>query len=582
MYKIIEQPDLITNFSKFGLYKINGSNGCGKTTLINNLLKNLDNNNNNDLVAYLPQERYIYEIDGNKLLNCVVDKTKLEELITYFNIDYINKPIKSMSGGELTKLLIVRTFALDRPIIVLDEPTNYLDDLTLSLFIDLLNKEKMNKSIVLISHDERLNLEYDSIYEIKNFELFCNQENINQNNVLDKKQNNKIKELSFISVFFSNFNYLLLIMLVVLNMIVVNTIIRQVYDISISNYFKQDNYFELLDMSNCLNEKDISQDCEKIEPLTLLDNIKNNESIDKVFYYDNTYNWYSEYDKDEDGRIDIEAVPNILALNEPQRWENCSTESLVSGNVPKDGKKEVMISMKQLYSRYNIKSANPIGESIKINGDSFKIVGISNEKTICVSYDKNKTYGIKEYTSDDKKTVIDIVRNLEKNGYLRYINSVYVISKSNKESINNVTRTLLNYEPMYQISSNTVFHKEEFNNFVDTLKDIILLILSIAVAFSFILNIFGNNAYTFLSNRVNDNNSLSFEFRKNKNKIIISTILGILLSLFTTAVAVQFTYESFTTTKYMVIFNSIIIFCCLLFYYAERSIELSDKLRSKQ
>jgi ABC-type multidrug transport system ATPase subunit len=78
-------------------------------------------------------------------------------------VDYafLNRPIKFLSGGQKQRLNLLRTLSLDTELLILDEPLNGLDFLSLKKVIDLLlTKQEEGKGILLISHNEEI---FDSL-----------------------------------------------------------------------------------------------------------------------------------------------------------------------------------------------------------------------------------------------------------------------------------------------------------------------------------------------------------------------------------------------------------------------------------
>lgn len=69
--------------------------------------------------------------------------------------DLANRPLASLSGGQRQRALIAMTLAHDSPIIMLDEPTTYLD---LTHQLDVLNlmqhlNQAANKTVIVVLHD---------------------------------------------------------------------------------------------------------------------------------------------------------------------------------------------------------------------------------------------------------------------------------------------------------------------------------------------------------------------------------------------------------------------------------------------
>ncbi|WP_241433115.1 ATP-binding cassette domain-containing protein [Listeria cornellensis] len=68
----------------------------------------------------------------------------------------MDKDIQELSGGEFVKIELVRTLSLDTEILILDEPTNNLDNRSTEILSDVLNELSKSKIIFLVSHDKRL------------------------------------------------------------------------------------------------------------------------------------------------------------------------------------------------------------------------------------------------------------------------------------------------------------------------------------------------------------------------------------------------------------------------------------------
>ena len=77
----------------------------------------------------------------------------LEEFTGYNKIK--NKDISNISGGELQKLLLVGTLMSKPDLLILDEPTQFLDVTSQQEFYQILRelKEKLEITIFMISHD---------------------------------------------------------------------------------------------------------------------------------------------------------------------------------------------------------------------------------------------------------------------------------------------------------------------------------------------------------------------------------------------------------------------------------------------
>jgi len=143
-----------------------GKNGVGKTTLLK-ILSNIDKNYSGSIkrapnleIGYLDQEfenldkkqkvmEFLWEADS-KLMEHEIIGT----LIKFgFNIDKINEKLEKLSGGEKTRVCLVKLMLSNCNILLLDEPTNNLD---LELIESLENALKdFTGTVLFVSHDRR-------------------------------------------------------------------------------------------------------------------------------------------------------------------------------------------------------------------------------------------------------------------------------------------------------------------------------------------------------------------------------------------------------------------------------------------
>ena len=93
-----------------------------------------------------------------------------ESLFKELGIDHLeNKLPKDLSGGERQRLAIARALYNNPAIILADEPTASLDSDRAFEVVDLLSKEckEKNKSIIMVTHDNRMIEKCDYVYRMK-------------------------------------------------------------------------------------------------------------------------------------------------------------------------------------------------------------------------------------------------------------------------------------------------------------------------------------------------------------------------------------------------------------------------------
>lgn len=155
---------------------IRGPNGAGKTTLLKVLFGILEPSSGviqrqfdakqNELSFIFQNPVFLnrsIEDNLNHVLFCKnINKDKWKTLILNtlkeFNLEYmLTLSLKSLSGGELQLLALVRGILIHPDILFYDEPTNNLDNDNIETIIKMINKFYMKgSSIIIVSHDDIL------------------------------------------------------------------------------------------------------------------------------------------------------------------------------------------------------------------------------------------------------------------------------------------------------------------------------------------------------------------------------------------------------------------------------------------
>ncbi|MFW1949161.1 ATP-binding cassette domain-containing protein [Acinetobacter bereziniae] len=164
-YPIIKDfSALVLRGDRIGLV---GDNGVGKTTLVKAILGELEHEGSVKTgtqleVAYFDQLRNALDLEKSVMANVsegsdFVDVNGGRRHIYSYLQDFLfsperaRTPVKALSGGERNRILLAKLLLKPSNLIVMDEPTNDLDMVTLELLEEMLSDYK--GTLLLISHD---------------------------------------------------------------------------------------------------------------------------------------------------------------------------------------------------------------------------------------------------------------------------------------------------------------------------------------------------------------------------------------------------------------------------------------------
>jgi len=88
------------------------------------------------------------------------------EKLEYFNLHNIdfNRRLETLSGGEKVKIILAKLLIAKPDFIILDEPTNNLDQVSREIVYNLVKNWK--QGLLVVSHDRGLLNLFDQIYEL--------------------------------------------------------------------------------------------------------------------------------------------------------------------------------------------------------------------------------------------------------------------------------------------------------------------------------------------------------------------------------------------------------------------------------
>jgi len=159
-----------------------GPNGAGKTTLLKVILGLIKPfrgevwvfgrrpEDARSLVGYVPQERDFPRDFPIRVIEVVLmgrlgrvaplrpyreeDREKAFEALRLVEMAHLwDRPIGSLSGGELQRVLIARALVSDPELLLLDEPTANVDLPVETEFFELLERIRRDMTVLLVTHD---------------------------------------------------------------------------------------------------------------------------------------------------------------------------------------------------------------------------------------------------------------------------------------------------------------------------------------------------------------------------------------------------------------------------------------------
>ncbi len=479
--------DLSYDFNP-GVYYITGDNGSGKTTLFNIITK-LDYGqgdieimgqkdlSSNDIlsnyVTYITQEDNL--IDGLTIrqnISLFVPKEYLEKFKETrqklkFEFDLDTK-VESLSGGERKKVQLVIGLLFSRPIIILDEPDNHLDDDAVKNLYDyIINCDGL---VLVSSHSHFLNVENTQAFGIVKVSE-ANQDTILQKIDLTYEiDKDKTRMLS------KNYIFRFLIVLILLLQLVFGSksymkdnafidknyetfnsdkvfLIRPPVDNIYRTLFATDEWFEKTPFYLEESFRDMLEADDRVKQVDPIPDIVLSSS---TFDYDGVN--YSTMDQDfTSANIPYEvATKTIINRIEPYDLE---------GDYPKDDAYEIIIP-----DSFALENDVKIGDFIPIKGYSdqgdvivdFKVVGIDHSEifeSFYGSYQPNASYNIGKY--DDFSHYINFVQSNTSGNNIAKIydqDKTYyfglVVEVYEDQDLVPVMQDVLEYDPYLSINSN--------------------------------------------------------------------------------------------------------------------------------
>jgi ATP-binding cassette subfamily F protein 3 len=182
-----------------------GKNGEGKSTLVKSLMGEVDYDGmltlgHNTMIGYFAQNEASLLDEENTVFQTIDDvakgdiRTKIKDLLGAFMFggDSWNKKVKVLSGGERTRLAMIKLLLEPVNLLILDEPTNHLDMKTKDILKNAL--QDYDGTLILVSHDrDFLDGLVSKVFEFGNKQV--KEHLCDINGFLEKKKMENLREL---------------------------------------------------------------------------------------------------------------------------------------------------------------------------------------------------------------------------------------------------------------------------------------------------------------------------------------------------------------------------------------------------
>lgn len=182
-----------------------GKNGEGKSTMVKCIMKEIEHSGNLQLghnikIGYFAQNQASMLDENTTVFKTIDDiavgdiRTKIRDILGAFMFggDASDKYVKVLSGGERTRLAMIKLLLEPVNFLILDEPTNHLDLKTKDILKEAL--VNFDGTLVVVSHDrDFLNGLVTKVYEFGNKRVVEHLEGIY--GFLEKKKMENLREL---------------------------------------------------------------------------------------------------------------------------------------------------------------------------------------------------------------------------------------------------------------------------------------------------------------------------------------------------------------------------------------------------
>lgn len=159
-------------------FVIEGPNGCGKTTLLKAILGNIKPQKGKITLAFNTKTAYckqgfaetktpisvtevvsmgLYKAKDKAHKTQVSNKEKVQHAMKQAGVGYLaNRNFSQLSGGEKQRVNLARCFCQDANLLLLDEPSSFLDASFRDEFAFMMRELPSYMSAIVVTHDAQL------------------------------------------------------------------------------------------------------------------------------------------------------------------------------------------------------------------------------------------------------------------------------------------------------------------------------------------------------------------------------------------------------------------------------------------
>ena len=514
-------------FDKIGVYTVRGLNGTGKSSVIKQIVFGINNmeantieqeeayhKNRKDLFAYVPQNIYCPDtsvIDYVTKNDKSISKEIVVKYMNKFGLSTVNlsQNARKLSGGEITKLCIISAIVKDTPYIIMDEPSNNLDDTSVNMLCNIIEELGTQRTLIVVTHDVRMKFKNSNALFFENGKIVEKNlfGNINLNKPKTGKKISKAKIGIKLQLTISSLLMCVLMLAMISGLIIFNynefstnyaeltnenappqsnTImcyqascvydeLNQIYTDSVGIHIDESDYYNMINYHDVPELADISGiDAVYISDFMHIENLI--EALRKDYSNNET--------------IPFSSIPEVIYKDYIGTTGLQDIYALELGTFPRDNKNEIVLS-ENILKTISDKDANDLLNSeILFNEVKYTLVGVGIHDMAWISYSTDNNSSFYRYNGTTYDRFCEPIINEKKEQeyeLITEIENVLIISKDGYEK--SVLDTLMQKYPAHNYSSYiyTIKWVEEYNkpilqrisfvNFIVSLLCSIVLIL---------------------------------------------------------------------------------------------------------